>query len=274
MPRSAHQQVVITGAGAGIGSALANLLGARGQRVWAADVNDDALAALKDQLERYGHAVETRRADVTDGEALNALAAEVASRGPLDVWINNAGINGTGGFAELTAEQFRRIIAVNLDGVINGTRAALSVMEPAGRGLIVNMGSIAGHLPAPLMSAYVASKHAVVGFTRALQAEFDLRDCPVRLLLVSPGFVDTAIIAKGDKLGFPEWLSFLLSKPEDVAKEIVKAIDGKDREIYPTLNGKLMKRLYGMMPRLTVKSSRVLLARSLRDLVTNRYEIR
>jgi short-subunit dehydrogenase len=70
------------------------------------------------------------------------------------------------------------------------------------------------------------------------------------------------------------WLSFLLSKPEDVAKEIVKAIDGKDREIYPTLNGKVMKRLYGMMPRLTVKSSRVLLARSLRDLVTNRYEIR
>ena len=121
------------------------------------------------------------------------------------------------------------------------------------------------------MSAYVAAKHAVVGFTRALSAELELKGSPVSLLLVSPGFVDTRLIAKGESLGFPEWLSFMLSTPDAVADAVYRAMPTKRSEIVPTFNGKVMRRMYSLMPRSTVKSSRILLTKSWKDLVLNRY---
>jgi short-subunit dehydrogenase len=244
---------------------------AAGADVWGLDVNEESLAALADEAEKHGRRVTTRRGDVTDRASLRAVREEAVKAGSgIAVWINNAGIAGLGDFSAVSADEFARVIGVNLDGAVNGTRLALEVMETAGAGVIVNMASVAGHLPGPYMSAYCASKHAVVGFTRSLQAELKLKGSPVRMLLVSPGFVDTGIIAKGEELGYPEWLGFMLASPESVAAAVINGIRSGRDEIYPTFNGKLMKRLYGLFPGATVASSRVLLSKNWRDLLTNR----
>lgn len=267
-----RKRCVVTGAGAGIGRIIALSLAAAGADVWAADVDAEALAELTEAGARQGTPIAVRQTDVTDLPALARLCDEVTSSNNhgLDFWINNAGVAGLGDFLEFSHDDFLRVMAVNLQGVVNGTRVALAAMEAAGSGRIVNMASVAGHLPAPYMSAYCASKHAVVGFTRALQAELHLKGSPVRLMLVSPGFVDTAIIAKGEALGYPEWLAFMLATPDSVAAAVLRGLRADRDEIYPTLNGRLMKRMYGLFPKTTVKSAKILLTKSWRDLVFNR----
>lgn len=264
--------VVVTGAGSGIGRALALKLAKAGADVWALDIDAAAVASLAEEAAKFGQEIQARHADVTDRESLNKVKDELLqSRRDLDFWINNAGIARIGDFNEAAPDDFEKVVHVNLSGVVNGTRVALAAMESAGKGRIVNMGSIAGHLPAPYMTAYVAAKHAVVGFTRSLTAELRLKGSPVSMMLVSPGFVDTRIISKGEALGFPEWLSFLLSTPDAVAEEIVRALPSRREELYPTMNGKLMKSMYSLMPKSTVRSSRILLTKSWKDLVLNRY---
>lgn len=269
----AGQTIVITGGASGIGRQLALLYAESGARPVAVDRDPQALANLLDHAKKYGFDIEAAEADVTDSAALMTLRDRlVRERKQIHVWVNNAGIAGLGSFLDVTPEAFDRVIDVNLKGLITGTRLALQTMEAQGFGRIVNMASVAGHCPAPFMSAYNASKHGVVGFTRSVQAELRMKGSPVSTLLVSPGFVDTEIIAKGTRLGFPEWLSFLLAKPNDVAREIVAATATLKDEIYPTANGKLMKSLYTVAPRTTVRSARVLLAKSWKDALLNRID--
>lgn len=268
----AGKTVVVTGAGSGIGRMLCVAFAKANANVSGLDVNEQGLEATADTLGRVGHKFVGRKVDVTDFASLAAMRDEIclANKGALDIWVNNAGVSGLGAFSELTLDTFMHVLQVNLGGVINGSRAALQVMEDRGSGWIVNMASIAGHLPAPYMSAYCASKHAVVGFTRALTAELELLDSPVRALLVSPGFVNTGMIQKGEALGFPEWLSFMLSRPEKVAQDVLRAIKKGKREVIPTLNGKLMRQAYGFFPETTVKSSKIMLTKSFSDLLFNR----
>ena len=269
----AGQTIVITGAAAGIGRELTLLYAKAGARLVAVDRDAKALESLGDHAKKYGFDVEPVEVDVTRPMVLAELAERlIKERKQIHVWINNAGIAPLGGFLDISAETFDRVLDVNLKAVVNGTRVALQTMEAQGFGRIINMASIAGHLPAPFMSAYNASKHGVVGFTRSLQAELRLTGSPVSILLVSPGFVNTEIIARGTALGFPEWLSFMLAKPFDVAKAIVGATHSSRLELYPTANGKLMKRLYHWAPKTTVKSARLLMARSWKDFLLNRID--
>lgn len=269
----AGKSVVITGAGAGIGRVLALKLASQNAEVWAADIIPESLSDLVNDAEKFGHKIHAHQVDVVDRESLTRLRdAVLAERSTLDYWINNAGIAQLVPFKEASADDFDHVLDVNLRGLVYGTRVALEAMETAGSGTIVNMASIAGHLPAPLMTSYNASKHGVVGFTRSLQVELRLNHSPVKVMLVSPGFVDTKIINRGEKLGFPEWLSFLLSKPEAVADEIIRTMNHHKDEIYPTLNGKLMKRLYGIFPKTTANSSRMMLAKSWKDFILKRHD--
>lgn len=269
----AGKSVVVTGAGAGIGKVLALKLASQNADVWAADVDGDSLTALTKEGEQFGQKIHAHRLDVADRDALKRLRdAVVQERPSLDFWINNAGIAKLLPFLDATPEDFDRVLDINLKGVVYGTRVALEAMEKQGSGTIVNMASVAGHLPAPYMSSYNASKFGVVGFTRSLQAELAFRDSPVKMTLVSPGFVDTKIIAKGEKMGFPEWLSFMLSSPESVADDIIKGMLARKREIYPTLNGKIIKRLYGIFPGMTTGSTKMLLTKSWKDFLMNRYD--
>jgi short-subunit dehydrogenase len=191
----------------------------------------------------------------------------------IDLWFNNAGVAGLGGFQDLKAGDFDRVIDVNLKGLITGTRLALKQMESQGAGIIVNMASVAGHIAPPFMSAYAATKFAVVGFSRALREELKLRDCPVRVVMVSPGFVDTAILARGQRIGFPEWLTWALSTPEQVAQDILMGLAREEEEIFPTWNGKVMLQAHRYFPRAMMRGSRLLLVKRFRDLFLNRYTV-
>ncbi len=265
--------VVVTGAAAGIGAQLVRKLCAENAVVVGLDINGDGLAVLAEELSRFGHELHRFQVDVTDpGQVDNAAAIIAATIGPIDVWINNAGISQIAPLASTSRAEFDRAFAINFRGTVNGTWAALTQMRERGSGTIVNLASIAGHVVAPYMAAYCASKHAIVGFTRSLQAELEMEDIPVHLLLVSPGFVDTGLVARGRQMGFPEWLSWMLARPEAVAQSVIKAIKRREREVYPTINGKVMLNLHRLMPLTTIRSSKMLLANSFKDFLLNRYQ--
>lgn len=267
----AGKSVVITGAAQGIGRALSLQLAEKGAKIFAVDIDNEGLLELEDVFSKFGLTVKKLCGSVTDSSFLQRVRETViAEHRQLDVWINNAGVALIKPFLDTSSEEFQRVLDINLSAVVNGTRIALEGMEQQGTGLIINVGSVAGYLPAALMSSYNASKFAITGFTKSLQAELQLNSSPVKMMLVSPGFVDTRIISRGKENGFPEWLSFMLSEPKDVARDIVRGILRGKTEINPTFNGKLMRRMYSVFPDTTVKSSRILLSNSLKDFLSNK----
>jgi short-subunit dehydrogenase len=264
--------IAITGAAAGIGRALVLELGKRSTQIVAIDRDQSALTSLKDLCDREGIDVTAIECDITDSNQLHAaVAATLRERHSIDVWVNNAGIAINQGFDKLTLKDFQVSIAVNLTALIDATQTVLPHMQKRGIGTIVNMASVAGHLAPPYMSAYVATKHAVVGFTRSLRAELEFSDSPVRMVLVSPGFVETSMIQKGHEMGFPEWMSWMLDSPEAVARNITKGLEADELEILPNRNGKAMIAAHRVFPKLTIRSSRVFLTNSLKDYLLNRY---
>lgn len=262
--------VVLTGAAAGIGRSLTMALLERGAKVIACDRDEAQLSAFADECRKQGLALTPFPGDVTDSAAMERL---VNLPKTLDLWINNAGLAGLGGFLDVSPEEFDRVVAVNLGAVIGSTRLALRRMEKVGAGTIVNLASVAGHLAPPFMTAYATSKHAVVGFTRSLREELKMNHSLVRVVMVSPGFVDTAILSKGRRIGFPKWLEWALVSPEAASKEILRGLERGDEEIFPTWNGRLMLRLHRLFPRTLVRSSKMLLASSFPDFLLNRYRL-
>jgi short-subunit dehydrogenase len=269
-----HRVWVITGAASGIGLEMVRALIECRAIVWALDMDEAALKTLSTEAAQGGHDVFTRVVDVTDHMRVLEIISEIVKNSRrIDVWINNAGIQKIGPFSTQSPELFNQIMRVNYDSVVNISRAMIQQMDHQGGGVILNMASVAGHVPCPFMTAYVASKHAVIGFSRALRAELFLLKSPVRCAVASPGFVNTGIIERGRESGFPEWLSWLLANPRDCAREtLAELADGND-DIEPTLGGRAMTTAFRWVPVMTVKSSRVLLTRGLRDIFLNRYHV-
>ena len=232
---------VVTGAASGIGLEMVRALIECRAVVWALDLDKEALQTLATEATQGGHDVHTVVVDVTNHERVVEVVAEIVKKSrKIDVWINNAGVQKIGPFVTQEPQIFSKIMRINFDAVVDITRLMLQQMDHQGDGVILNMASVAGHVPAPFMTSYVASKHAVIGFSRALRAELVLMKSPVRCAIASPGFVNTGIIERGQESGFPEWLSWLLANPRDCAREILAELaDGND-EIEPTLGGKAM----------------------------------
>ena len=271
---SATRVWVVTGAATGIGLEMVRALMECRAVVWALDLDTEGLHKLVIEANQGGHDVYTQVVDVTNHEKIVEVIADILKTSKkIDVWINNAGIQKIGPFVTQDAAVFTNIMRVNFDAVVNITRLMLQQMDHQGDGIILNMASVAGHVPAPFMTSYVASKHAVIGFSRALRAELILMKSPVRCAIASPGFVNTGIIERGRESGFPEWLSWLLADPRDCARETLSELAAGNDEIEPTLGGKAMTAAFRWLPTITVKSSRVLLTRRLRDVFLNRYHI-
>ena len=181
---------IVTGAASGIGRALATALVERGDTVVLADVNADGAKQVAAGLGSRASAVGL---DVRDLDAVTRLVDDVAGEhGRLDLMFNNAGIGGGGEVDELTAAHWRRIVDVNLLGVVSGTVAAYRVMVARGSGHIVNTASVAGLMPAPLLTPYAMTKHAVVGLSLSLRAEAAARG--VRVSVVCPGVIETPLL--------------------------------------------------------------------------------
>ncbi|MFO1394596.1 MAG: SDR family NAD(P)-dependent oxidoreductase [Steroidobacteraceae bacterium] len=188
------RRILVTGAASGIGYETAIALARRGARLVVSDVNADALERATTAIRATGADCTAIACDVSDPAAVEAMAARVhAEGGPLDVLVNNAGIAYLGGFLETPLERWRRIHEVNVMGTVHCVRAFLPAMLAAGgERKIVNVASTAGYAPAPNISAYAASKHAVIGLSEVLALE--LHDAPVSVMIVCPGIINTPLI--------------------------------------------------------------------------------
>jgi NAD(P)-dependent dehydrogenase (short-subunit alcohol dehydrogenase family) len=190
----AGRVALVTGAGSGIGEALADALARRGARVVVTDVDGGRARAVADRLLRDGHAARAAGLDVTNAAAFRRAVDEtVASEGRLDLLFNNAGVGVAGEARDVELADWRRAVDVNFWGVVHGILAAYPRMVAQGSGHIVNTASGAGLLPRPGMTAYAATKHAVVGLSTSLRAEAAAYG--VRVSAVCPGFVRTNIFA-------------------------------------------------------------------------------
>ena len=190
---------VVTGAGSGIGRAIASGYAREGARVVLLDVNEKAASEAAREIRDGGGKAESFALDVIRREDCIAVARQIADKvGQVSILVNNAGIarrNGMTGAAEAVIKDWEDIIAVNLTGVFNVTHAFLAPLRAA-KGRIVNIGSIQSfvHVRSPSSPAYTAAKHGVLGFTRALATELG-RD-GVRVNAIGPGFIETPLNEK------------------------------------------------------------------------------
>ncbi len=184
--------VVVTGASAGVGRAIARHFGAQGASVVLLARGLDGLEGARADVERAGGRALVVQTDVSNDRQVEA-AAEQAERtfGPIDVWINNAMVSVLSPALEMTAEEYRRVTDVTYLGYVFGTLAALRRMVPRDRGVVVQIGSALAYRAIPLQSAYCAAKHAVQGFTESLRSELLHEGSRVRLTTVQLPAVNT-----------------------------------------------------------------------------------
>jgi 3-oxoacyl-[acyl-carrier protein] reductase len=210
----AARVAVVTGGGRGLGAAIAQELTAQGVTVVVADRDGDAASATAQRLRAAGRAGAPSaaggpgaRASAVGAAAHNAVAATVdvsdtaavttlfdgvaAEHGSIDVLVNNAGVGAVAPSADLGLDVWSRALAVNLTGTFFCAQAAARHMLPAGRGVIVNIGSVFATTGMPMRAAYAASKHGVIGLTKVLAAEWAHRG--VRVVAVDPAYIRTAL---------------------------------------------------------------------------------
>jgi len=185
------RKALVTGGASGIGAAIAARLSADGAEVWVADVNAEGASRVAGEV--AGHPVEL---DVTDHAACLAAIGEV---GTLDVLVNNAGTDEFGFFTQTTPEQWQRVIAINLLGVMNCTYAALPAMQAARYGRIVSISSEAGRVGSKGSAAYSAAKAGVIGFTKVIARENGRY--AITANAIAPGPIETPLLMGAKDLG-------------------------------------------------------------------------
>jgi NAD(P)-dependent dehydrogenase (short-subunit alcohol dehydrogenase family) len=215
---------VVTGAGRGIGREVAKRLAQRGYDVLVTDVDEAGAQATADAIGARAWAM---RQDVRDPES-HRLAAEAArARGPVEVWVNNAGVLRTEKAWEHSDEDVRLMTEANLLGVFWGARAAVEAMRAAG-GDLINLASMSAFGPVPGLAVYGATKHGVLAFSESLQGDLNDAGVPIRVHAVCPDAVDTGMVRERERdpdaaIIFSAGPNLL--DPGDVAERIVALLD-------------------------------------------------
>lgn len=184
--------VVVTGGSAGIGRAVAELLGARGDRVGILARGRAGLEGAAEAIRGAGGQSLAIATDVADYDQVKGAAARIEGElGPIDIWINVAFASVFAPFWEISPEEFKRVTEVSYLGFVYGSRVALDLMRPRGRGTIVQVGSALGTRSIPLQSAYCGAKHAINGFTSSLRTELMHEQSRIRVTVVQMPAVNT-----------------------------------------------------------------------------------
>ncbi len=201
MGRIEGKACVVTGAGSGIGKAIAERFAEEGGRVLCVDVNGETATQTAEGIEAAGGTAASFSADISDDQQAQAFIEQcVALYGSLDVLVNNAGVNLPGTFHEVSNEEIDRTIDINLKGTIYCSRAAIPQMLKQGGGNIVNISSVNGLVSEPFLCLYSASKGGIVMLTRGIALDYAKQG--IRCNCICPGWVDTPInYAHADLLG-------------------------------------------------------------------------
>ena len=192
MSESNARVVAITGASSGIGRASAIRFAKEGWRVGLIARSEEGLDETRKDVIEAGGTASVAVADVSDSAALERAADHVeAELGPIDVWVNNAGVSVYGRFLDITEQEFRRVTEVNYLGLVNGTRIAMKRMVPRNSGTVVQILSTIAYRGVTLQSPYSGSKYAARGFTEAVRSELLADNSRVHLTMVHPPAVNT-----------------------------------------------------------------------------------
>lgn len=245
--------VAITGAGSGIGRALALALVQKGAAVAISDVDEAGLSETTGLLAGKGR-VSSHVLDVRDRGAWAAYAAAVeGEHGGADVIINNAGVAVRASIEEISYEDFEFVMNVNFWGVVYGTKTFLPLFRRRGGGHVVNVSSINGLVPFALQSPYNASKYGVLGFNETLMQE--LAGSPIRVTSVHPGGIRTNIARRGrhvtaEQAAFFDTLA--RTTADEAAQQIVHGIEADRQRVYVGADAKVMQTAKRLLPAFTV----------------------
>lgn len=250
-----NKVTLITGVSSGIGREIAQLLAARGVRVFGTVRNLKAAQPIP--------GVEMVRMDVTDDSSVNEAVQAIAGKaGPIQYLVNNAGFAASGALEETSIDEARQQFETNFFGVLRVTNAMLPGMRQVGHGRIVNISSVVGFLPAPYMGIYAASKHALEGYTETLDHE--VRRFGVRAILVEPAYTKSKIngnskpakvaleVYAAERKRFNNLLEKEVERGDDpriVAEAVWKALTAKSPLLrYPAGKGVTLSRLRRFVP--------------------------
>lgn len=247
-------RAVVTGAGSGLGRALALDLAKRGASLVVSDINMSSAEETAELLRQQQASVEVIQCDVTDREAVFALVDETEKRlGGIDFIANNAGVAVGGPFDEISIEDWRWAVDINLWGVIYGCQAAVPKMKAQGHGYILNVASAAGLLAAPSMSAYNVTKAGVVSLSETLFAEY--RSEGIRVGVLCPTFFRTNIVEAGrgaatakEDAQIIRWMERSKVQAPDVAKAAIDSVRDGKLYVQPMRDGRMAWRLKRTSP--------------------------
>lgn len=223
--RMRDKVAIVTGAASGIGREIAHAYAREGAKVCIADLNLDGAQTVAGEIGRAGGEALAVRMDVTQEAAVDAGVAETVSRfGGVDVLVSNAGIQHIDPVVALSLENWRRILAIHLDGAFLVTRACMRHMVKSGRGgSVIYMGSVHSKEGSPLKAPYVAAKHALIGLAKVVAKEG--AEHGIRANVICPGFVRTPLVEKQ----IPEQAKELGITEAQVVKNVMlkETVDGE-----------------------------------------------
>ena len=223
--RMKDKVAIITGAASGIGKDMAHAFAREGAKVCIADLNLESAQAAASEIEREGGSAMAVAMDVTDeAQVESGIDKVIEQYGGVDVLVSNAGIQHIAPLVELELKDWRKLLAIHLDGAFLTTRACLRHLYQAGRGgSIIYMGSVHSHEASPLKAPYVTAKHGLLGLCRVVAKEGAKHG--IRSNVISPGFVRTPLVEKQ----IPEQARDLGISEEDVVKDVMlkETVDGE-----------------------------------------------
>jgi NAD(P)-dependent dehydrogenase (short-subunit alcohol dehydrogenase family) len=267
--------VIVTGGGMGLGQALCEELARYGAKVVIADIDGDAASRVAEGLQQSGLQAHAVHVDVAnEADVARLVERTVAGYGHLDYLFNNAGIAIGGDARDLSVEQWRRVLDVNLLGVVYGTISAYQVMARQGHGHIVNISSLSGLIPQPGNAPYCTSKHGIIGLSLSLR--FEGADLGVKVSAVCPGDMKTSIYQNMVVMNMPREQIIRVSRrshylmpqmsAQDAARTILRGVvRNQALIIFPTAV-QLIWHLYRWFPHLIyrVSNHRMRMFRSIR----------